>query len=87
MIFASYSAEQVRRAVISHLPTEKGLLVITVNYRGDVGNFSIATKKAKTTGVDIEFYTIGNDIGVGERKGRGRVTRPDAAASPAGPWC
>lgn len=66
MILASHSAEQVRPAVISHLPTEEDLLLITLDYRDDVGSFSIATKRAKTTNVDIEFYTIGNGIGARE---------------------
>jgi dihydroxyacetone kinase len=47
------------------------LLIITVDYRDDVGSFSIATKRAKTTSVDIEFYTIGN--GIGARKKSGKV--------------
>jgi hypothetical protein len=71
MIPASHSAEQVRPAVISHLPTEEDLLLITLDYRDDVGSFSIATKRAKTTSVDIEFYTIGN--GIGARKKGGKV--------------
>jgi triose/dihydroxyacetone kinase / FAD-AMP lyase (cyclizing) len=73
-IFASPSAEQVRRAVLTRVPTEKGVLVITMNYTGDVLNFGMAAEKAKAGGVKTEFYTIGDDVGVGRAKG-GKVGR------------
>lgn len=73
-IFASPSAEQVRRAVLTRVPTEKGVLVITMNYTGDVLNFGMAAEKAKAGGVATEFYAIGDDVGVGRAKG-GKVGR------------
>ncbi|KEF55439.1 dihydroxyacetone kinase [Exophiala aquamarina CBS 119918] len=73
-IFASPSAEQVRRAILTRVPTEKGVLVITMNYTGDVLNFGMAAEKAKATGIDTEFFTIGDDVGVGREKG-GKVGR------------
>ena len=73
-IFASPSAEQVRRAVLTRVPTEKGVLVITMNYTGDVLNFGMAAEKAKAGGVKTEFYAIGDDVGVGRAKG-GKVGR------------
>ncbi|KAK5947403.1 dihydroxyacetone kinase Dak1 [Knufia obscura] len=73
-IFASPSAEQVRRAVLTRVPTEKGVLVITMNYTGDVLNFGMAAEKAKAGGVSTEFYAIGDDVGVGRAKG-GKVGR------------
>lgn len=73
-IFASPSAEQVRRAVLTRVPTEKGVLVITMNYTGDVLSFGMAAEKAKAGGVSTEFYAIGDDVGVGRAKG-GKVGR------------
>lgn len=73
-IFASPSAEQVRRAVLTRVPTEKGVLVITMNYTGDVLNFGMAAEKAKAGGVATEFYAIGDDVGVGRAKS-GKVGR------------
>ena len=73
-IFASPSAEQVHRAVATRVPTEKGVLVITMNYTGDVLNFGMAAEKAKAAGVSTEFHAIGDDVGVGRKKG-GKVGR------------
>lgn len=73
-IFASPSAEQVRRAVLTRVPTEKGVLVITMNYTGDVLNFGMAAEKAKAGGVATEFHAIDDDVGVGRLKG-GKVGR------------
>ncbi|KAN0096893.1 dihydroxyacetone kinase [Hyaloscypha variabilis] len=73
-IFASPSAEQVRRAILTRVPLEKGVLVITMNYTGDVLNFGMATEKARASGIAAEFYAVGDDVGVGRKKG-GRVGR------------
>ena len=73
-IFASPSAEQVRRAVLTRVPTDAGVLVITMNYTGDVLNFGMAAEKAKAGGVKTEFFAIGDDVGVGRAKG-GKVGR------------
>ncbi|OAL33258.1 dihydroxyacetone kinase [Fonsecaea nubica] len=73
-IFASPSAEQVRRAALTRVPTEKGVAIVTFNYTGDVLNFGMAAEKAKAAGVDTEFYAIGDDVGVGRAKG-GKVGR------------
>lgn len=73
-IFASPSAEQVRRAILTRVPTEKGVLVVTINYTGDVLNFGMAAEKAKAAGIQTEFFAIGDDVGVGREKG-GKVGR------------
>lgn len=68
-IFASPNTLQVQRAIMSRVPTEKGVLVITFNYTGDVLNFGLAAEKAKAAGVETEFFAIGDDVGVGREKG------------------
>lgn len=73
-IFASPSAEQVRRAVMHYVPHEAGVLVITMNYTGDVLNFGMAAEKARSEGVNVGFFAIGDDVGVGREKG-GKVGR------------
>src|SRR4051794_8725323 len=49
-IFASPSAEQVRRAITGRVDTDKGVLVVVMNYTGDVLNFGMAVEKAKAAG-------------------------------------
>ncbi|KAL2002155.1 hypothetical protein VTN02DRAFT_544 [Thermoascus thermophilus] len=73
-IFASPSAEQVRRAAMECVNTEKGVLLIMMNYTGDVLNFGMAAEKAKAAGIKTEFFAIGDDVGVGRTKG-GKVGR------------
>lgn len=73
-IFASPSAEQVRRAAMECVNTEKGVLIIMMNYTGDVLNFGMAAEKAKAAGIKTEFFAIGDDVGVGRTKG-GKVGR------------
>ncbi|RMZ85546.1 hypothetical protein DV737_g555, partial [Chaetothyriales sp. CBS 132003] len=79
-IFASPSAEQVRRAVLSRVPTEKGVLVVTMNYTGDVLNFGMAVEKARASGVKTEFLAVSDDVGVGRAKS-GKVGRRGIAGS------
>ncbi|EXJ84541.1 dihydroxyacetone kinase [Capronia epimyces CBS 606.96] len=73
-IFASPSAEAVRRAALSRVPTEKGIGIFTFSYTGDILNFGLAAEKAKAAGIDTEFYAIGDDVGVGRAKS-GKVGR------------
>ena len=73
-IFASPSAQQVRRAIATRVAHEKGVFVITMNYTGDVLNFGMAAEKAKAEGIPTEFFAIADDVGVGRKKG-GKVGR------------
>ena len=74
-IFASPGAEQVRTCVAHRLPEKsKGLLVIVMNYTGDVLNFGMGAEKARAMGQDVELIITGDDVGVGRAKG-GKVGR------------
>ena len=74
-IFASPGAEQVRACVTHRLPKDsKGLLVLVMNYTGDVLNFGMGAEKARAMGKDVEMVIIGDDVGVGRAKG-GKVGR------------
>lgn len=65
---------------MERVETSKGVLIITVNYTGDVLNFGMAAEKAKAVGVKTEFFSIGDDVGVGRTKG-GKVGRRGIAGS------
>ncbi|KAJ5339604.1 Dihydroxyacetone kinase [Penicillium brevicompactum] len=73
-IFASPSAEQIRRAAIDRVPTENGVFIIPMNYTGDVLNFGMAAEKSRAAGIRTEFFAINDDVGVGRVKG-GKVGR------------
>ena len=73
-IFASPSAEQVRKAAIERVNTEKGVFIIPNNYTGDVLNFGMAAEKLRAAGVKAEFFAVNDDVGVGRKKG-GKVGR------------
>ncbi|KAM5448363.1 dihydroxyacetone kinase Dak1 [Microsporum audouinii] len=73
-IFASPSAEQVRRALLQRVDGSKGVLVIVMNYTGDVLNFGLAAEKGNAAGIKTEFFAISDDVGVGRGKG-GKVGR------------
>ncbi|OKL58200.1 hypothetical protein UA08_06543 [Talaromyces atroroseus] len=73
-IFASPSAEQISRAAIDCVDTDKGVLIIPMNYTGDVLHFGMAVEKTKAAGRKAEFFAIGDDVGVGRSKG-GKVGR------------
>lgn len=79
-IFASPSAEQVRRCILERVETKKGVLVVVMNYTGDVLNFGMAVEKAKAAGLDVEMVVVGDDAGVGRAKG-GKVGRRGIAGT------
>ncbi|KAF1986864.1 dihydroxyacetone kinase [Aulographum hederae CBS 113979] len=80
-IFASPSAEQVRRCILgAAVSGEKGVCVIVMNYTGDVLNFGMAVEKAKARGAKVEMIVVGDDAGVG-RKAGGKVGRRGIAGT------
>jgi triose/dihydroxyacetone kinase / FAD-AMP lyase (cyclizing) len=79
-IFASPSSEQVKQCIVRRVATEKGVLVVVMNYTGDVLNFGMAVEKAKAGGVDVDMVVVGDDVGVGREKG-GKVGRRGIAGT------
>ncbi|KAI9740225.1 MAG: hypothetical protein M1834_004803 [Cirrosporium novae-zelandiae] len=73
-IFASPSAEQVYRAIVDRVDNSKGVIVVTMNYTGDVLNFGLAVERAKAKGVKAELVVMADDVGVGRKRG-GKVGR------------
>ncbi|KAI1485819.1 Dak1 domain-containing protein [Biscogniauxia mediterranea] len=79
-IFASPSAEQIRKAIMSRVDADKGILVTVMNYTGDVLNFGMAVEKAKAAGLNVEMLVVADDVGVGRAKG-GKVGRRGIAGT------
>lgn len=67
-IFASPSALQVQIALMSRVETKEGILVIIMNYTGDVLNFGVAVEKAKAAGLNVKLLVVGDDVGVGRKR-------------------
>ncbi|KAF1831425.1 dihydroxyacetone kinase [Decorospora gaudefroyi] len=79
-IFASPSAEQVRRCILHRVDKDKGVLVIVMNYTGDVLNFGMGVEKARAKGINVDMVVVGDDAGVGRKKG-GKVGRRGIAGT------
>ncbi|KAM4056262.1 dak1 domain-containing protein [Hirsutella rhossiliensis] len=80
-IFASPSAEQVRTAMTARVDAgAAGVLVVVMNYTGDVLNFGVAVEKAKAAGLRVEMVVVGDDVGVGRAKA-GKVGRRGIAGT------
>lgn len=79
-IFASPGAEQVRHAILERVEASKGVLVVVMNYTGDVLNFGMGVEKAKAAGMQVEMVVVGDDAGVGRKQG-GKVGRRGIAGT------
>lgn len=79
-IFASPSAEQIRRCILQRVDASKGVLVIVMNYTGDVLNFGMAVEKARAGGIDVDMVVVADDAGVGRSQG-GKVGRRGIAGT------
>jgi dihydroxyacetone kinase len=56
-IFASPSAEQVRRCITSRVSRDAGVLAVVMNYTGDVLNFGMAVEKARAGGSELDMVS------------------------------
>ncbi|KAF2269886.1 dihydroxyacetone kinase [Lojkania enalia] len=79
-IFASPSAEQIKRCILHRVEKQKGVLVVVMNYTGDVLNFGMAVEKARARGIEVDMVIVGDDAGVGRAKG-GKVGRRGIAGT------
>lgn len=74
-VFASPSADQIRKCLLHRVPVESdAILVIVMNYTGDVLNFGMAIENARAAGRRIAMLVVGDDVGVGRAKS-GKVGR------------
>jgi len=58
----------------------KGVLIVFMNYTGDVLNLGVAVEKARSLGVAMEMVVVGDDVGVGREKA-GKVGRKGIAGT------
>lgn len=90
-IFASPNAEQVRTAIMSRVShndctkwkadlSDEGVLLIIMNYTGDVLNFGVAVEKARAAGINVEMVVVGDDVAIGRSKA-GKVGRRGIAGT------
>ncbi|KAI8173071.1 Dihydroxyacetone kinase 1 [Colletotrichum sp. SAR 10_65] len=81
-IFASPSADQVFRCLLrlGSQRRENGILVVIMNYTGDVLHFGMAVEKARAAGIRCDMLVVGDDVGVG-RSRSGRVGRRGLAGT------
>ncbi|CAH0042245.1 unnamed protein product [Clonostachys rhizophaga] len=85
-IFASPSAQQIRTAIVGRVPhqsksdPESGVLVIVMNYTGDVLNFGVAIEAARAEGTNVQMVVVGDDVAVG-RSHAGKVGRRGIAGT------
>ncbi|OPB39153.1 dihydroxyacetone kinase [Trichoderma guizhouense] len=79
-IFASPNTEQVRKAIMGLVDSARGVLVIVMNYTGDVLNFGVAVEQAKSAGLNVEMLVVADDVGVGRQKA-GKVGRRGIAGT------
>ena len=88
-VFTSPSADAVFDAIME-VATEKGILLITKNYTGDVMNFEMAADMARDEGVDVEQVVVDDDVAVDGstftvgRRCRNRVRSQDCRRSGGG---
>lgn len=79
-IFASPSVSQIV-STISRVAGPAGVLLVIMNYTGDVFHFHLAAEKAKAaTGFPVEVFVVGDDVSVG-RKRSGKVGRRGLAGT------
>lgn len=80
-VFASPSSRQVMSA-IENVDDSKGIMVLVMNYTGDVLNFGVAIEKAKAAkpALKVEMLVVGDDVSVG-RSRAGRVGRRGIAGT------
>lgn len=62
-IFTSPAADAVYEAIMD-VATDKGVLLVTKNYTGDVMNFEMAADMARDEGVDVEQVIVDDDVAV-----------------------
>lgn len=78
-IFASPSVHQIQ-STISRVGGSAGVLLVIMNYTGDVLHFHLAAEKARLAGMNTAVLVVGDDVSVGRRKS-GRVGRRGLAGT------
>lgn len=81
-IFASPSVKQIYSCITRRVNPNSGVLLIIMNYTGDILHFGLASEKAKAAGVDVDMVVVADDVGVGRVNGKvGKVGRRGIAGT------
>ena len=67
--FTSQTVSQIL-AGIKEMSTKVGILVVIKNYSGDVMNFQLAAKMARTQGIKVDWVIVNDDVAVPDRSKR-----------------
>ncbi|KAG0641517.1 Dihydroxyacetone kinase [Tuber brumale] len=79
-IFASPSVKQIYSCITRRVDPNSGILLIVMNYTGDILHFGLASEKAKAAGIDVDMVVVADDVGVGREK-NGKVGRRGIAGT------
>lgn len=79
-IFASPSTEQIYQCLTRYVDNTQGVMVIIMNYTGDVLHFGMAVEKARAQGIKIDMLVVGDDVAVGRARS-GRLGRRGLAGT------
>lgn len=69
-IFASPSTKQIMAAIKTKSNKDKGTLVITKNYTGDVLHFGLVVERAKSEGYNVDMIPVADDVAVGREQNK-----------------
>jgi len=56
------------------------VMVIIMNYTGDVMHFGMAVEKARARGINVDMLVVGDDVGIGRARGQ-RIGRRGIAGT------
>lgn len=71
---------QIYNCITRRVGPNAGVLLVVMNYTGDVLHFGLASEKAKAAGIEVDMVVVGDDVGVGREKG-GKVGRRGIAGT------
>lgn len=71
---------QIHHAITRRVTPNAGVLLIVMNYTGDVLHFGLASEKAAAAGIAVELVVVADDVGVGRAK-NGKVGRRGIAGT------
>ncbi|KAF4441576.1 Dihydroxyacetone kinase [Fusarium austroafricanum] len=67
-IFASPSTEQIFNEITKCVTRSTNILIIVMNYTGDVLNLGVAVEKARSMGIQVDMVIIGDYVDVEKLK-------------------
>jgi len=72
--------KQIYSCITRRVNPNSGVLLIVMNYTGDILHFGLASEKAKAAGIDVDMVVVADDVGVGREK-NGKVGRRGIAGT------